>query len=738
MLKEYLLWFFKNYAKKLTAIIGLLSCIYFFLAVVLHNPLANSIFTHNPELKHVLGFNAASTAEFLTQTFGIMIFTLLLLALSHFFCVLNLAPKVHWVRYVSAYSGLIMLFLSLSFFEKQDNFPLTGLLGFLIHDQWLKILNLFFTHHWWPEVNLALLTTGVFCFTYGFGIGYSQVLKIFSFVGRSKRRADDFWKKHQGQILKPILAEETKRSELLANEEDASLEFAEKTKAKKKLHQTSIIGFDKSQEGYLLPSLDLIEKQHIKAVIIPEKELQAQAEKLVQVLSEFGVQGEITSIQSGPVVTTFELKPAPGIKTSRVVGLADDIARSMSAISVRIATVPGQNVIGIEMPNEKRQTVFLRDLLSQSAYLQSGASLPIILGKNIIGKAVVADLAKMPHLLVAGTTGSGKSVGVNAMILSLLYALPPEQCRFIMIDPKMLELSVYNDIPHLLTPVVTEPKKAIVALKWAVKEMENRYRKISQLGVRNIQGYNKRLKDTLDKGEKLTRRVQTGFDSETGQATFEDQQLDMTPLPLIVVVIDEMADLMLVAGKEVEAAVQRLAQMARAAGIHLIMATQRPSVDVITGTIKANFPTRISFQVTSRIDSRTILGEQGAEQLLGQGDMLFMTGGGRIKRVHGAFTKDNDVEAVVKYIKTQGKPDYIEDVTVDTEELDSLSSSDDSNGDAIYAKAVSMIREEGKVSTSFIQRRFSIGYNRAARIVDLMEEKGVVSPPNHQGKREIL
>jgi len=410
----------------------------------------------------------------------------------------------------------------------------------------------------------------------------------------------------------------------------------------------------------------------------------------------------------------------------------------MSAISVRVAVVPGRNVLGIELPNARRETVYLRELLSSEAYERTAAKLTLVLGKDIGGAPVIVDLARMPHLLIAGTTGSGKSVALNTMILSLLYRLPPSQCKFIMIDPKMLELSVYDGIPHLLTPVVTEPKKAVVALKWTVREMENRYRAMSTLGVRNIAGYNLRLQEAARKGEILKRRVQTGFDAESGKPLFEEQPLDMTPLPYIVVVVDEFADLMLVAGKDIEAAVQRLSQMARAAGIHLLMATQRPSVDVITGTIKANFPTRVSFQVTSRIDSRTILGESGAEQLLGQGDMLYMAGGGRISRVHGPFVRDDEVEAVVGFLKEQGDPDYIEDVTEEDDEGFMSELEGGGSGDELYDRAVALVCRERKASTSFVQRYLQIGYNRAARIIERMETEGVVSVANHVGKREVL
>lgn len=492
-------------------------------------------------------------------------------------------------------------------------------------------------------------------------------------------------------------------------------------------------------EDYQLPTLDLLDVQIKKAGKkgLSDDQLQAYAVQLEQVLGEFGVKGEIVGVCPGPVVTLYELKPAAGIKTSRVIGLADDIARSMSAHSARIAVIPGRNVIGIEMPNPVREMVYMRDLLLADDYQKHSASLAMILGKDIGGNPIIADLARMPHLLVAGTTGSGKSVSVNTMILSLLFRLTPDQCKFIMIDPKMLEFSIYDGIPHLLTPVVTDPKKAVVALKWAVREMENRYRAMSKLGVRNIDGYNERIKEARQSGEILMRRVQTGFDPDTGKPIFENQSLDVTPLPYIVVVVDEMADLMLVAGKDIETAVQRLAQMARAAGIHLIMATQRPSVDVITGTIKANFPTRISFMVTSKIDSRTILGEQGAEQLLGQGDMLYMAGGGRIVRVHGPFVKDTEVERIVQFLKAQGEPAYIESVTEDDGEFSAPSDGAD-GGDAMYQQAVDLVRREGKASTSFIQRHLQIGYNRAARIVDQMEKEGLISSANHVGKREVI
>lgn len=490
---------------------------------------------------------------------------------------------------------------------------------------------------------------------------------------------------------------------------------------------------------YQLPPLDLLKqpKESSSQLVVIQKQLKINAEKLKKVLEDFSINGEIVKIRPGPIVTLYELIPAPGIKLSRIVSLSDDIARSMSAISARIAVIPGRNAIGIELPNQTRKTVYLKELLSSEVYERSSSKLTLALGKDISGTSIIVDLAKMPHLLVAGTTGSGKSVSVNAMILSLLYRLPPEHCKFIMIDPKMLELSVYNNIPHLLYPVITDPRKAICALKWVVQEMEKRYRLMSQIGVRNIDGYNFRVSEAKHKGEILMKKVQTGFDADSGKPVFESYPLKLNILPYIVVVVDEMADLMLVAGKDVEAAIQRLAQMARAAGIHLIMATQRPSVDVITGTIKANFPTRISFQVTSKIDSRTILGESGAEQLLGQGDMLYMASGGRIIRVHGPFIQDNDIETVVNFLCKQAQPSYVDNITEDVD--DSFQSkSSEKDKDKLYNDAVNVVLQYKRASTSFIQRKLQIGYNRAASIIEQMEEEGVISSANHVGKRNVL
>jgi DNA segregation ATPase FtsK/SpoIIIE, S-DNA-T family len=528
-------------------------------------------------------------------------------------------------------------------------------------------------------------------------------------------------------------------------DEDQTPDTPAKARQSRKQSRPAARASRKSADGYELPSLNLLAAPKASDRAAPSMDaIRENATALEHVLSDFGVRGEIINARPGPVVTLYELEPAPGIKSSRVIGLADDIARSMSALSARVAVVSGRNVIGIELPNQTREKVYLRELLAADEYAGSGAKLALCLGKTIGGESVIVDLARMPHLLIAGTTGSGKSVAINTMILSLLYRLRPDQCRLIMVDPKMLELSVYDGIPHLLTPVVTDPKKAVVALKWAVREMEDRYKKMAKLGVRNIDGYNARLAEARGRGEVLSRTVHTGYDQESGDAIYEKEEFDQDPLPYLVVIVDEMADLMMVAGKDIEGAIQRLAQMARAAGIHVVLATQRPSVDVITGTIKANFPTRISFQVTSKIDSRTILGEQGAEQLLGQGDMLYMAGGGRISRVHGPFVSDDEVEKIVRHLKSQGQPQYLDAVTAedDTEDEDGAvfdaTGMGGAEGGDLYQQAVQIVTRDRKASTSYIQRRLQIGYNRAASLMERMEQEGVVGQPNHAGKREIL
>ncbi|MBP5533982.1 MAG: DNA translocase FtsK [Alphaproteobacteria bacterium] len=503
----------------------------------------------------------------------------------------------------------------------------------------------------------------------------------------------------------------------------------------------------KQTDGFVLPSVDLLDEPKAQNKENLTREMMDNvSRRLESILAQFGVKGEVVRVSPGPVVTLYEFEPAAGVKTARVIGLAEDMARAMSVVSVRMAVVPGSSVIGIEIPNKTRQTVYIKEIMDTNAFADNTGTLPLILGKNIGGNPVFADLAKMPHLLVAGTTGSGKSVGINTMILSLLYRFTPSQCKLIMVDPKMLELSVYNGIPHLLTPVVTEPGKAVVALKWAVKEMDDRYKAMATMGVRNIEGYNKKIADTIAAGKTLTRQIQTGFDPETGRPIIETQEMDLTPLPYIVVIVDEMADLMLTAGKDVEIAIQRIAQKARASGIHLIMATQRPSVDVITGTIKSNFPSRISFQVTSKIDSRTILGEQGAEQLLGRGDMLFMPAGVKPIRLHGPFVSDDEVERVVTFLKSQGEAQYNEAVTIDENTdvpvdegavFDRTAMGGAGGGD-LYQQAVDIVLTDKRPTISYIQRKLGIGYNRAADLIDRMEQEGIVSKASPTGRREIL
>ena len=565
-------------------------------------------------------------------------------------------------------------------------------------------------------------------------------------VGRSEsRRAASFERMEPdlgGGRRAPSLVPQDEYEEE-QEEEDEEEEEEEPARATRKRAEPKA---SKRKGAFVLPPISVLAApKSTDRQPLSKDELEANSRALEGVLQDFGVRGEITNAHPGPVVTLYELEPAPGIKSSRVIGLADDIARSMSAVSARVAVVPGRNAIGIELPNQHREKVYLRELLVAKEGNESTAKLPLCLGKTIGGVSTIVDLARMPHLLIAGTTGSGKSVAINTMILSLVYRLRPDQCRLIMVDPKMLELSVYDGIPHLLTPVVTDPKKAVVALKWAVREMEQRYKNMSKLGVRNIDGYNARVAEAKAKGEELTRTVHTGFDKETGKAIYEEEKLELEPLPFIVIIVDEMADLMMVAGKDIEGAVQRLAQMARAAGLHVILATQRPSVDVITGTIKANFPTRISFQVTSKIDSRTILGEMGAEQLLGQGDMLYMAGGGRISRVHGPFVSDEEVEKIVRHLKSQGQPEYLEAVTAEEETdedgnavFDGTSMGANGGEGDLFQQAVAIVKRDRKASTSYIQRRLQIGYNRAATLMERMELEGIVGQANHAGKREIL
>ncbi|MEE2745726.1 MAG: DNA translocase FtsK 4TM domain-containing protein, partial [Pseudomonadota bacterium] len=712
-------------------------------------------------------------ADLLLQVFGITSFFLPILFIAWGWRLVK-SQKIllFWARSLVAVSAIVMFAAFLAVSQSSEHsalYPgLGGITGFVVYKTIISFLEPFQFGYSVHFVGGFSFITGLLAAIFAIGLEKSEwtqifrvlhtILQSFSRTGKvllkfSRAAKQDkiepqFAHRENGRDgkISPNERGLSSDSVTLQNRKRPSKDIVEeklrrtKTGAKAKMAQQGNLRLTEN-EDFQLPPLELLEAP-LPPVITKEADkgaLSQNAQVLESVLDDFGIKGEIVKVRPGPVVTLYELEPAPGTKTSRVVGLSDDIARSMSALSVRIAVIPGRSVIGIELPNAQRDMVYFRELLGSAACEKSKGSLTLVLGKDIGGSPSLVDLARMPHLLIAGTTGSGKSVAINTMICSLLYRLTPDQCKFIMIDPKMLELSVYEGIPNLLTPVVTDPTKAVFALKWAVREMEDRYRLMSQLGVRNISGYNARLYDARKRGEDLSRSVQTGFDN-SGTPIFENQTISTDPLPLIVIVVDEMADLMMVAGKDIEAAIQRLAQMARAAGIHLIMATQRPSVDVITGTIKANFPTRISFQVTSKIDSRTILGEQGAEQLLGQGDMLYMAGGGQITRVHGPFVSDEEVEKIVSYLKTQAEPKYIEEITTDLYNGSQLSGEGSPNSpeDSYYDEALALVAREGKASTSFIQRHLQIGYNRAARIIERMESDGVVSKADRVGRREVL
>ncbi len=723
------------------------------------------------------GYFGALMADIVLQVLGLACITLVCVPLTWGIkMVLDHRIAYLWLRATLLLVATVLLAAFLAMVESPLQWPIAsglgGSLGALLHDKFSFLFgNVFF--------GLCLTATIGFMLALAFGMSFNEwkwlyimvlgvvrcVWTVLSSPLRSPTEEEEYlfdadgaplpWYRRVGPRLTASVQHWRTMDEAMDDasneddpdadeEEDGEEEEVAPRKRQKKTAVRKPKGTARKAQGaldlpkgdFMFPPIGLLgAAPRTRKAEMSETALLQNAKLLEQVLQEFGVSGQIIEVRPGPVVTLYELEPAPGTKSSRVIGLADDIARSMSAVSARIAVIPGRNVIGIELPNHHRETVYFRDMLESEDYQGSEAKLPLALGKDIGGQPIIADLAKMPHLLVAGTTGSGKSVAINTMILSLLYRLSPDEVKFIMIDPKMLELSAYDNIPHLLSPVVTEPGKAVVALKWTVKEMENRYRLMSAAGVRNIDGYNKAIRDARAKGKQLTRPVQTGFDVDTGQPILETVPLDMVDLPYIVVVVDEMADLMLVAGKDIESSIQRLAQMARAAGIHIIMATQRPSVDVITGVIKANFPTRISFQVTSRIDSRTILGEQGAEQLLGHGDMLYMAGGGRVTRVHGPFVADKEVSEVVAHLRTQGEPIYVDDVTKDD---DTLAEENAGSDDPLYDQAVSIVLRDRKASTSYIQRCLKVGYNKAATLIERMEREGVVSPPSHSGKREVL
>ncbi len=694
---------------------------------------------------NVLGYFGAFWASIILQSFGAALPVFLIAPIIWGYDLMRLREFVFGSSRVFAFIlGTLFLSSCLALLPPYfGDFNLGGMMGVFISRHLMYLIDRIYFYDNAPiVVEAVLFAFALLAFNFAAGITYKHwwaaMVQACRAVAKSSKAAWAFLKvmfsKKRSEIRRERKIKE--RTEPKIKEEKV------KEPKEKKAFETISRKAKQTNDGYVYPDINLISKPAGKGgSVLSDKEMDVIARDLEMVLQEFGVNGKIVKVRPGPVVTLYELEPAAGTKTARVIGLADDIARSMSVSSVRIAVVSGSNTIGIEMPNPKRDTVWIRELFEDERFMASKNTLNIVLGKDIGGENVYADLAKMPHLLVAGTTGSGKSVGVNSMILSLLYKLSPDECKFILIDPKMLEFSMYNGIPHLLTPVITDPGKAVVGLKWAVKEMEDRYKAMAQLNVRNILGYNQKLKELKEKGEAVKRTVQTGFDMETGKPIYEEQELDLSPLPYIVVVVDEMADLMLVAGKDVEAAIQRLAQMARAAGIHLIMSTQRPSVDVITGTIKANFPTRISFQVTSKIDSRTILGEQGAEQLLGMGDMLYMPAGQRPIRIHGSFVKDSEVERVVEFLKSQKDPEYIDEVTAG--ELGDKGAVFDkgemgSGEDDLYTQALAIVREDRKVSISLIQRKLRIGYNRSATIVDRMETEGVVTRADAMGRREVI
>jgi len=746
---------------------------YLFLCLVTYNQADPSLnrATGNP-VTNAGGYSGALIADLTLQVLGIASALLVLVPIAWGLKIARgHAIPYLWIRFCLLIVALVFSATLLSVVEPPLSWPITsgfgGSIGAVLHDMFHKLFKsrLFI---------MAVAAMSLVTISLAFGMSWSEwktlgrgVRHMFLFMSGlilsllPRRRHEAYDEDEEYEEALPwrerVAAFINERLLFWKRDEyyDDDYEEDDAAPAAKPQPRVSKKGGDKSSEraprtapkvqsalplaqgDYELPPIKLLTAgPKSRKSNMSESALTQNAKLLESVLQDFGVNGDIVEIRPGPVVTLYELEPAAGTKSSRVVGLSDDIARSMSAVSARIAVIPGRNAIGIELPNATRETVFLRELLESEAFETNDAKLPLALGKDISGTPIIVDLARMPHLLVAGTTGSGKSVAINTMIMSLVYRLTPDECKFIMIDPKMLELSVYADIPHLLSPVVTEPGKAVVALKWTVKEMENRYRLMSNLGVRNIEGYNKKIHEAKAKGHELTRTVQTGFNTDTGEPIIEEVPLEMNELPFIVVVVDEMADLMIVAGKEIESSIQRLAQMARAAGIHIIMATQRPSVDVITGVIKANFPTRISFQVTSRIDSRTILGEQGAEQLLGQGDMLYMAGGGRITRVHGPFVSDKEVDQVANHLRAQGSPAYVEDVTRDEEEEGMFGEGGEK--DEMYDQAVTIVTRDRKASTSYIQRCLRVGYNRAASIIEQMEREGIVGPANHVGKREVL
>ena len=711
-----------------TALLLFTSSLFILIGLVSFNINDNSFFQNDSSIKvnsNLLGSFGSYGADLFFRALGLNAYIIPFIFIVWTLSILIQKDYVHWAS-VTSFPIFIILFsffstFWLSFEAQILPFGNHGFIGNGLNQMYLFHLNNF------PIIytKIILSFTCLILLLVTFSLNIESWKIIFSFIGLLIQNIILFIL-FIFRINKKLSFSKLK---LLAVKKSKNVKSNTRSSLKKK----------RISDNYSFPILDYLEKPLNQNNFETENNRYTQKNTvmLANVLNDFNINGQITSVKQGPIVTLYELTPAPGTKTSTVIGLSDDIARSMSALSTRISAIPGRDAIGIEIPNKQRETVFLKELIDNHIFNSTSHSLPLVLGKDILGNPIIVDLSKMPHLLVAGTTGSGKSVGINAMILSLLYNSTPEDCRLILIDPKMLELSVYQDIPHLLTEVVTDPKKAVIALKWTVKEMEARYHLMSQISVREIEAYNDKVKKILDKGEIIQKEVQVGFDPETGKPITEMKPIELRLFPKIVVVVDELADLMITAGKEIEAAIQRLSQMARAAGIHLIVATQRPSVDVITGTIKSNFPTRISYQVTTKIDSRTILGEQGGEKLLGKGDLLITMVGKRLLRVHGPFVKTHEVESVVNHLKAQGEPEYLDSVTYE-EENDSFVGLNLEKGDELYNQAVAIVCREKKASTSFIQRHLQIGYNRAARIIEKMETEGIVSAANHVGRREVL
>ena len=698
------------------------------IAIISYNALDKSLNTiSDAPPENILGIPGSYASDIMVQFFGILSIVVPATFVIFGFYKIIKKLKAPWIKLVLILVGLF--FLS-SLFEKL--YKAGGVLGSLALNEIESII-----YKISLGVNVNLLESNIFIYVFFTLIGVLSSLLIT--YGLLPSTSPDYSNYNMGakEIIEEIPEKVTK-----IKKKKRTI-FQPIIKKEKKVNRTVVEKSLQDHEvtnGYVLPGLDLLSEvpSERKESKVSDKQINQNRDLLTTTLNDFGINGKIISVNPGPFVTLYELEPAPGVKSSRVISLADDISRSMSSTSARIAVIPGKNSIGIELPNYNKETVYLREILESDIFVSKDDGIPLSLGKNIGGEPTIADLSRMPHLMIAGTTGSGKSVGINGMILSILYRFRPDECRLIMVDPKMIELSVYDGIPHLLSPVITNPKKAVVGLKWVVREMDDRYNRMSKLSVRTMEAFNEKAEEYRRKGKKFKRKIHTGYDDETGQPLYSEEEIEAKRMPFIVVVIDEMADLMLVARNDIEHLVQSLAQKARAAGIHLIMATQRPSVDVVTGTIKANFPTRIAFQVASKIDSRTILNEMGAEQLLGRGDMLYMSDGGKVVRVHGPFVSDDEVERVVGFIRKQETPEYIESITKEDGDGGNTLSPQDDSEDALFSQAVSIIIKDKRVSTSYIQRKLQIGYNRAARIIEEMEEKGIISEPNSQGKREII